>query len=311
MPLVSIIIPVYNVEKYLPACLNSVLNQTYQNLEIICVNDGSSDNSPAILQEYAAKDKRIVIINQENKGLSVARNVGLERASGEYCCFLDSDDAYYPNFVERLMDILNATGADIAECRMSKSENPAHVPTHSISEMPFKVLKNPLATVNTRQKFRVRYVVYTRLYKTKLIKNLKFIEGIYFEDYPWTICLMATNPKVVVTNQKLYSYTHNPNSITKSKFTSKKCEDYFKGLRAIYENFYGQPENLCILRKKIVPKILKTQLKLLKKEGFDAEIAATFARELHWLKECQLLSVFYNNWGRLLQYYRIIKKYCK
>lgn len=92
MKTVSIIIPVYNVEKYLPRCLDSIINQTYTQLEIICVNDGSPDNSSAILEEYAKKDNRVKIINQENKGLSGARNTGIEAATGEYIVFLDSDD---------------------------------------------------------------------------------------------------------------------------------------------------------------------------------------------------------------------------
>ena len=92
MKTVSVIIPVYNVEKYLPKCLESVTAQTYANLEIICVNDGSPDNSSAILEEYAKKDGRIIIINQENTGLSGARNTGIRAASGEYIVFVDSDD---------------------------------------------------------------------------------------------------------------------------------------------------------------------------------------------------------------------------
>ena len=88
----SIIIPVYNVEKYLPKCLDSIVNQTYKNIEIICINDGSTDNSLKILEEYAQKDERIKIINQENQGVSVARNVGIDNATGDYILFVDSDD---------------------------------------------------------------------------------------------------------------------------------------------------------------------------------------------------------------------------
>ena len=92
MPKVSVIIPVYNVEKYLKQCLDSVVNQTLKDIEIICVNDGSTDNSLEILEEYAQKDNRIIIISQENQGQSVARNIALEKATGEYVGFVDSDD---------------------------------------------------------------------------------------------------------------------------------------------------------------------------------------------------------------------------
>lgn len=100
-PLVSIVIPVYNVELYLRECLDSVISQTYHNLEIICVNDGSPDNSLSILEEYAAKDSRIRIISQENAGISVARNTGMDVATGEYIYFLDSDDYIALEMVER------------------------------------------------------------------------------------------------------------------------------------------------------------------------------------------------------------------
>ena len=95
MPKISVIIPVYNVEKYLRECLDSVINQTLKDIEIICVNDGSTDSSMAILQEYSSKDARIVIINQENMGVGKARNIAIDRATGQFVCFVDSDD-YYP-----------------------------------------------------------------------------------------------------------------------------------------------------------------------------------------------------------------------
>lgn len=102
-PLISIIVPVYNTAKYLQKCLDSIINQTYSNLEIICVNDGSTDNSLEILQTYAKKDRRIQIITQKNQGLSSARNQGLKHASGQYLTFIDSDDEVKPDFIEKLL----------------------------------------------------------------------------------------------------------------------------------------------------------------------------------------------------------------
>ena len=101
--LVSVIIPVYKVEKYLPMCVDSVLNQTYQNLEVILVDDGSPDNCPVICDEYAKKDKRIHVIHQKNAGLSMARNAGLDICTGDYITFVDSDDALHVAFVARLL----------------------------------------------------------------------------------------------------------------------------------------------------------------------------------------------------------------
>ena len=111
---ISLIIPVYNVEKYLARCLDSVINQTFKDLEIICIDDGSTDNSSDILQNYALKDERIVVIRQANAGLSAVRNVGISRAKGEYICFIDSDDWIDFDFCEKLYNSAEKHSADIA-----------------------------------------------------------------------------------------------------------------------------------------------------------------------------------------------------
>ena len=116
MPKVSVIIPVYNVEKYLSECLDSVVNQTLKDIEIICVNDGSPDGSAAILEEYAQKDNRIKVITQENRGLSEARNSGLKIASGEYIAFLDSDDYIDLKFFEQLYKRGIESNSDVVVC---------------------------------------------------------------------------------------------------------------------------------------------------------------------------------------------------
>lgn len=308
MPLVSVIIPVYKVENYLPACLESVISQTYKNLQIICINDGSPDNCLEILRRYAANDKRIVVIDQENKGLSVARNVGVEHAAGQFCCFLDSDDAYYPDYVSRLLQIQKETDADIVECRISKSQSPTEfLAERKPQYKQYKVVDNPLSTVLTHQKYRIRFMVYTRLYKTELIKNHKFIKGIYFEDYPWSLSLMSKNPKVAITNEILYNYTYNPNSITKSKFTAKKCDDYFTGLQYLYHDFKDKPESMKILRQRIIPRILKSQYKLIIKQKSDDEIMRSFSYQLNWLKEHGLLSVWNVGLRLMYLYHKIMK----
>ena len=120
MSKVSVIIPVYNVEKYLRECLNSVVNQTLKDIEIICVNDGSTDNSLAILQEYAKNDKRIVLINQENKNAGAARNTGLAHATGEYLSFLDSDDFFELNMLEEMYNSAKENSLDIVICDYDK-----------------------------------------------------------------------------------------------------------------------------------------------------------------------------------------------
>ena len=112
--MISIIVPVYNTAPYLPQCLDSLVNQTYRDIEIICVNDGSTDNSPDILKAYAERDSRILVIHQENLGLSGARNKGLESARGEWVMFVDSDDWIAPDMYEKLYHHLTEDGSDIA-----------------------------------------------------------------------------------------------------------------------------------------------------------------------------------------------------
>ena len=116
MEKISIIVPVYNVEKYLKTCLDSIINQTYQNLEIILVDDGSTDNSGEICEEYRKTDSRIILIHKENEGLSMARNFGLDIASGDYISFVDSDDFIARNMMEALYNRLLETQSDMAIC---------------------------------------------------------------------------------------------------------------------------------------------------------------------------------------------------
>ena len=122
MPKISIIIPVYKVEEYLPACLDSVLAQTFTDWEAICVNDGSPDNCGTILAEYAQKDSRIKVITQDNQGVSVARNKAMENATGEYICFLDSDDELAPTFFQKMHQAITDTNSDIVWCDFQQGE---------------------------------------------------------------------------------------------------------------------------------------------------------------------------------------------
>ena len=114
---ISVIIPVYNIQQHLRECLDSVLGQSYPHLQVICVDDGSTDESPAILAQYAQKDNRVQVIRQQNAGPGAARNTGLEAATGEYVIFLDSDDWFEPDFLEKMVDTAVREGADVAICR--------------------------------------------------------------------------------------------------------------------------------------------------------------------------------------------------
>ena len=307
MPKISVVIPVYNVEKYLANCLDSVTNQTYQNLEIICIDDGSTDNSPQILKTFAAKDKRIISIMQKNKGVSAARNAGLQKASGDYIAFIDSDDFVHPQFLEVMLHLLMKNEADVAFCGFVKNKNGQ--PTANkifFEDIRFRTITEPLSSVLNHGRYRIKFMVWNGLYKKKLVQHHLFIEGICFEDYPWIVSLMSQNPKTVITNQQLYYYTYNPGSITKTAFTVKKANDYWTGLKYLFEYFKQNKQGLSFLQKRLVPNIFKTQLQLIEKEAKKDDLYAVLAEELYWAKKEKLLSIWHNNWFRLRKYHKIM-----
>lgn len=176
MSKISVIVPVYNVEQYLPQCLDSIINQTYKNLEIICVDDGSPDNSGKILDEYAKKDKRIKVIHQENQGVSVARNTGLDNATGEYIGFVDPDDWIEANYYETLIHSAKENNADVVQCGYK---------TYCDKIDKVVVWKKTIATnfKNIIKNLKRGYV-WNKLWKAELIQknNLRFYPGIYMED---------------------------------------------------------------------------------------------------------------------------------
>lgn len=177
---ISVIIPVFRTEIYLRRCLESVLNNTYRNLEIICINDGSPDDSRMILEEYNAIDSRIVVLNQENRGLSATRNTGMDIATGEFIAFIDSDDWIHPNYFQYLVQSQQATNADIAICGHKRVE----------SEEPFEELPNDLETILIKtvsiaeiiNKTYWKTFVWGRLYSKKLILDCRFDENVALED---------------------------------------------------------------------------------------------------------------------------------
>ena len=145
-PLVSIVIPVYNVENFVKDTLSSVCNQTYKNIEIICVDDGSTDNSLSVLNFYSEKDKRIKVLSQSNSGVSAARNNGIRAAEGEYICFLDSDDFMHPQNVELQVKAITDSGADIVYCRFKNvPEDAGPGSFKNLKAADFKLSNTPLA----------------------------------------------------------------------------------------------------------------------------------------------------------------------
>lgn len=219
-PLISVVVPIYNTSKHLPRCLNSIINQTYKNLEIICINDGSTDNSANVLKQYAKKDPRIKIITQKNQGLSAARNTGLKHTTGEFVTFIDSDDEIAPQMVKELLTAILKTNSDITICSFKetypngKTKSFPHIPSQK-SYSKESALKAMLKEEN----FNLTATM--KLYKTNIIKNLKFPIGKLHEDVSFTYRAIMCAKKITFIPKDYYIYHHNNNSIV-SKFNDQK-----------------------------------------------------------------------------------------
>ena len=214
--LVSIIIPVYNVEQYLRQCLDSVIGQTYKNLEIIIVEDGSKDECGNICDEYEYKDKRIKVYHTENRGLSAARNLGLDNASGEFISFIDSDDWFEKDAIQSLMEIAIDTGADIVCFRyiteyISKSK-------HRVDkDESIKLLtKTDSSIMKAYISGKLGTVAWNKIYRRELFLEIRFPEGRLFEDVATTYKLLLKSDKVASIPSELIHYRIRNTSISNS-----------------------------------------------------------------------------------------------
>lgn len=218
-PLISIVVPVYKVEEYLERCINSLINQTFHNIEIILIDDGSPDNCPIICDNYSAKDSRVVVIHKENGGLSDARNCGLRTARGEYILFVDSDDYIERDACERFVDIINENRVDIVVANLKRIED-----GRTILMMQKKIVNNVVYEGKVFIKLQVindcMYVVAcSNLYKKNFLLNnsLFFKVGILYEDEQWTPRVFLKAQSVIYMNYSFYKYIIRPNSITTHK----------------------------------------------------------------------------------------------
>lgn len=210
---VSIIVPVYNVESYLAMCLDSLTCQSFEDIEIICINDGSTDNSLEILEHYQKFDRRIKIINKENGGLSSARNVGIKTANGDYILFVDSDDWISSNAVERLYENAQKNNSDLVIfdfCCCDYSTNRSIITT--IENYHGKYENKPFNknTIETRAYKYIPVSAWSKLYKTDLIKGkIEFYEDIIFEDVPFWAYIYSHAKRITYLAEPLYFYRKN------------------------------------------------------------------------------------------------------
>ena len=284
-PIISVIVPVYNVEKYLPQCLDSILCQTFSNIEIICVNDGSTDKSRKILEEYKKKDSRIRIVDKKNGGLSSARNAGMEVAQGEFFSYIDSDDWVTPDMLEKLYDNITTFNSDISICAV-----------HQFDETKQKIDdSNPYYTLgyfdksfdNTTFSYKdvkpfimdVCVMAWNKLYRRSLIEecNAKYPDGFIFEDGPFFFSIFFKTKRVSIVREFLYYYRINrKNSIIQK--AGKKFLNVIDVVEMMYDKIKDLPDfddfKYEFFRKKVEDFMYRFQnMKIQYKSAFAKKLA--------------------------------------
>jgi glycosyltransferase involved in cell wall biosynthesis len=277
-PLVSVVVPVYNVEKFLARCLDSLLAQTERNLEIICVNDGSTDSSASILADYAAKDARIRVLSQPNGGQAAARNAALAVATGEWVMFVDSDD-WVPSFaVAGFLAVARESGARAV---VSAEYAVDRISSRRSDGFRWTLQRPALAKLVGRRK--IQSSLWNKFFSREVLAGRRFIEGIVFEDWPFLTEVFGDLGSFALVREPLYVYCKNADSAStiRSPFTEKKVVSYLTGIRHVAARFTGHPMRRFALRRcataagMLVNKVYKLAPELRRRaiEGLDAILA--------------------------------------
>ena len=276
MPKISVIIPCYNVQDYLNECLDSVLNQTFKDFEVICINDGSTDNSLQILKEYSEKDNRIQLISRSNKGLGATRNEGVRRAKGDYLFFLDSDDWIDPQCLEKLYLKIEQDEADLClyGCVLYK-ENEKVYETKDFYNMSLyqNRIKTPCSYVDIKDFIFKRLEAPLKLWRRKFFmdNSLYFAEGVWYEDVISHVKGIILAKRITFVYENLYFYRQRIGSITKLTNNPRILDifDVYQGLldflkeKGLYENL--KQDYLLFVQQKFAHRFNRTTPKFRKK----------------------------------------------
>ena len=227
---VSVIIPIYNVEKYIEECLESVINQTHTNLEIILIDDGSNDNSGNIADSYALKDSRIKVVHKKNEGVSIARNTGIDIATGEYICFSDADDYLMNDYVEYLLDLITKNDADISLTKemfttFHPKENKKDViEEYSAEKTTFEILI-----------YNIPIGVYCKMFKRSFLGDtIRFLPKLFIgEGFNFNTAAFQRANKVAVGHKKVYYYRRNNPTSATTQFSMKKWDNALYAIQNI------------------------------------------------------------------------------
>lgn len=251
MKLISVIIPVYNVSDYLECCIHSVTSQTYTNLEIILVDDGSTDTCGTICDRYQQRDKRIHVYHTQNSGLSRARNFGFLHATGEFVCFIDSDDYIADNYIELMYNNLTNTNSDICMCGYARvNDNNYFNTSHSLKNRLWSLTSSDMLSDWHGSLSAYETVAWNKLYRKELLDKFApelFPVGKLHEDIYTSHCFVAKANQIVITNASLYAYRKRSGSITRSGFNYDKLLSDRTAQLARYSFFHNQAYDTACL----------------------------------------------------------------
>ena len=272
-PLVSVIVPVYKVEKYLDRCIKSIRNQTYKNLEIILVDDGSPDNCGAMCDEYKANDARIEVVHKANGGLSSARNAGIAVAKGDFLCFVDSDDWITEDMVDHMVALQAQHEADIVSVSyvLTSNENQKMSPDYEVNVMHGAEALEYYLRIGMSSRVS-DYPVWIKLYKKDLFKDTEFPKGVLYEDYTTNVELLLKCQTYVKSTKCCYFYYQGGTSIVRSGYKRRdhqlitQCE---KVCQAVAEQ---NAEIIGLANDKLSRSYFSLLLKIVC-YGFDSEMA--------------------------------------
>lgn len=290
---ISVIVPVYNVDRFLSECLNSILSQSLSDIEVICVDDGSTDNSLDILKEFRQKDERIKIISQENRGLAAARNRGMDAACGEYIMFVDSDDYITPDALKTLYDLTCSKQVDFTMFKLLNFDNETgETSPINYFNMPF-LKKFDGKTFNHHdvgeRLFNISVTAPGKLFKRDFIDRLRFPEDLLFEDTPFVLEAIFMADKMYFLDEYMYMRRIHKDSITHSNFSEfSDCIIIFNMMADITKR-YGEYEHYK--EKLFTQKVSNTYTRFMQvseeyKSDFFNKIKADFSQKQIEFEDC-------------------------
>lgn len=262
--IISVIVPIYNSEKYLGKCIDSLINQSYKNFELLLIDDGSKDDSLSICNKYAALDSRVKVHHKENEGIAKTRNYGLQAASGEYITFVDSDDYVDPNFLKLLLEAIEINHCELSICSFVRFTDDGII--HNAVEKSRVVDRSDLELLFFTDS-SIGKANWNKLYKAKLVNDLKFPDICLGEDYVFNFEYLKKVKKVAIVNDELYYYRITPSSLSNlTNYNKKKMIDQIISRSSVIDSISNK-KALALAKKEYLKAVKNAMILLLKSEN--------------------------------------------